>query len=163
LFTSSHLSHPLLPIVLQLITEQTPPLTHIDTPLASPYITSNPIPHYTPFPHLSAYTIQATQAALRQKTWEDKASFPLVPEDYRQYVIDTGVSITIMNSFDAFASTVHPMTPSEVSGIGSGLSIEGIGTTLFDFTPMMALSKMFGYHIVFMCQHAPCVYFARDT
>jgi hypothetical protein len=113
-----------------------PSLYHRNTP-TSKRCPQHPIPclvpHYEPMHGTTTSQAVAVQAALK-KSLSNPIGFPLtLTPDEKQFIIDTGASITIMNSNDDYITPITPVQRTELKGIASGLTVQGIGTAQYIF------------------------------
>jgi hypothetical protein len=107
----------------------------LDTQASSPLISisqgstgPHPFPYYEPLLPMPPYQTQALQAALQDNILASVPTLPVTPQDSKQFIINTGASITIVNSKKDFISSIELTNTGEVTGIASGLAVHGIGT-----------------------------------
>lgn len=89
-----------------------------------------PIPYFPPLLHITFLQTHALHVALQGYTLTEPTTSSTNPQDSKQFVIDTGASITIVNSKDDFVSENEPTQGREIKGIASGLAVYGIRTIL---------------------------------
>jgi hypothetical protein len=58
---------------------------------------------------------------------------PMIPDEKKLIIIDTGASVTITNSATEFTSPPRFVQHTQLKGIASGLTARGIGTALYTF------------------------------
>ncbi len=92
-----------------------------------------PAIHYTPLREMSIEQALAVRSSLPAFTATNNGLPAQFTPDEVHFVIDTGASITITNDKTDFLSDIHPIQPTRLKGIASGLSVKGIGDAEYTF------------------------------
>jgi hypothetical protein len=93
-----------------------------------------PAIHYQPLHHVTsdyAKHLQSTLHAYAASTTGLPTNFT---PDAVNFVVDTGASISITYDKNDFDGPIHPVQPTKLQGIASGLSVSGIGDATYSFS-----------------------------
>jgi len=91
------------------------------------------VPHYELMHDVSSTWARALQAAIKEATLTPMGLPMALTPDEKQFIIDTGASITIMHSFEDFISPISSVQHTQLKGITSGLTVQGMGTVAYTF------------------------------
>jgi hypothetical protein len=93
-----------------------------------------PATHYRPLSPLAPDdAISLKQRIFAYAACETGLPVTFTPDEV-QFVINTGASITITHDKNDFDGHIHPVQPTTLQGIASGLSVAGIGDATYSFT-----------------------------
>jgi len=76
---------------------------------------------------------RALQTAIKEATLTPMGLPMALTPDEKQFIIDTGASITITHSFEDFISPISSVQHTQLKGITSGLTVQGMGTVAYTF------------------------------
>jgi hypothetical protein len=124
-------------------------------------IIPRPVHHHQPLCPMTAQEALATRIKLHAFITHNHGLPAQFTPDELHFVIDTGASITITNSKDDFVSTIHPIQPTKLQGIASGLEVKGIGDAEYTFRAVDGKLTSVLFQRVYTYQIAPCVYYVH--
>jgi hypothetical protein len=90
-------------------------------------------PHYEPMHDVSSTWARAMQAAIKEATSTPMGLPMTLTPDEKQFIIDTGASITIRHSSEDLISPISSVQHTELKGITLGLTVQGMVTVAYTF------------------------------